>query len=126
MSKSKNGRFEEDDAVRWYLNNELHREDGPAIEYFDGAKAWYRNGLYHRSDGPAYEMPGEVATWYLDGIKHREDGPAVMQSDGTKEWWINGIELTEREFDQWLGKRQLNEKLQSSLAPSPSSKKGKI
>lgn len=28
----------------WYLNGELHRENGPAIEYRDGAKQWYLNG----------------------------------------------------------------------------------
>tara|TARA_R110000868_G_scaffold75946_3_gene218779 strand:+ start:5587 stop:5778 length:192 start_codon:yes stop_codon:yes gene_type:complete len=25
----------------WYLNGLLHREDGPAIEWFDGGKYWY-------------------------------------------------------------------------------------
>ena len=28
----------------WYLNGELHREDGPAVEYEDGTKKWYLNG----------------------------------------------------------------------------------
>jgi hypothetical protein len=28
----------------WYLNGELHREDGPAIERANGSKAWYLNG----------------------------------------------------------------------------------
>ena len=28
----------------WYLNGELHREDGPAIEYCNGDKYWYLNG----------------------------------------------------------------------------------
>jgi hypothetical protein len=28
----------------WYLNGELHREDGPATEYPDGTKYWYLNG----------------------------------------------------------------------------------
>jgi hypothetical protein len=25
----------------WYLHGELHREDGPAIEWADGSKFWY-------------------------------------------------------------------------------------
>jgi hypothetical protein len=29
----------------WYLNGELHREDGPAAEYSDGKKYWYLNGI---------------------------------------------------------------------------------
>jgi hypothetical protein len=28
----------------WYINGQLHREDGPAIEYIDGSKSWYING----------------------------------------------------------------------------------
>ena len=31
-------------SKHWYLNGELHREDGPAIEYADGTSAWYLNG----------------------------------------------------------------------------------
>ena len=30
---------------KWYKNGELHREDGPAVEYFDGDKYWYLNGV---------------------------------------------------------------------------------
>ena len=28
----------------WYLNDKLHREDGPAREYADGSKSWWLNG----------------------------------------------------------------------------------
>jgi hypothetical protein len=28
---------------RYWKNNLLHREDGPAIEYFDGEKHWFLN-----------------------------------------------------------------------------------
>jgi hypothetical protein len=31
-------------SVFWYLNNKLHREDGPAKESFDGTKEWWLNG----------------------------------------------------------------------------------
>ena len=32
--------------VRWYKpgTDELHREDGPAVEWADGSKFWYING----------------------------------------------------------------------------------
>ena len=34
-----------DSKTEWYnLNGELHREDGPAIEFADGDKSWYING----------------------------------------------------------------------------------
>ena len=29
---------------RRYINVNLHREDGPAIEWSDGSKKWYLNG----------------------------------------------------------------------------------
>ena len=29
---------------RWYSNGKLHREDGPAVEWYDGGKVWYLNG----------------------------------------------------------------------------------
>ena len=31
-------------AKFWYLNDQRHREDGPAIEWSDGTKYWYLNG----------------------------------------------------------------------------------
>ena len=73
-------RFEVDTCgTRRYFNNagQLHRTDGPAIEYADGYKAWYQNGL-----------------------RHCTDGPAVEYSDGDKAWFINGEELSEAEFNQ--------------------------
>jgi hypothetical protein len=58
------------------LNDQLHRADGPAIEYANGDKMWY-----------------------LNGRRHREDGPAIERADGNKIWYLNGQEYS---FDQWL------------------------
>jgi hypothetical protein len=60
----------------WFLNDKLHRTDGPAIEWADGSKEWR-----------------------LDDKLHRIDGPAVEGANGTKEWWLDGKELTQA---QWL------------------------
>ena len=60
----------------WLLNGNLHREDGPAIEYASGTKLWYLNGKCHREDGPAIEYSG----------------------GGRPRWILNGIEYTEAEF----------------------------
>ena len=40
-----------------YFNDagQIHREDGPAIEWFNGDKEYYINGKRHRIDGPAIE-----------------------------------------------------------------------
>ena len=66
-------------GTRWYFNSagQLHRDDGPAIEYPDGSKSWCQNGQLHRTDGPAIEC-----------------------ADGTKRWYINGVRLTEADFNQ--------------------------
>lgn len=48
----------------WYLNEFLHREDGPAIKYKNGSQIWYLNGKCHRMNGPAVEL--------FDGCGDRE------------------------------------------------------
>jgi len=59
----------------WELpNGKKHREDGPAIEGYDGSKEWWVNGKYHR-----------------------EDGPAIEYANGVKSWWLNGSEYTQQE-----------------------------
>lgn len=68
---------------RWYKDDKLHREDGPAMEYADGFKQWFMNGETHRLDGPA-----------------------VYYTDGSKEWfykdtWIKEVKSQE-EFEEWL------------------------
>jgi hypothetical protein len=51
----------------------LHREDGPAVEGFNGSKAWYLNGKLHREDGPAVEWTNGDKSWYLNGVKYTEE-----------------------------------------------------
>ena len=66
-------------GTRHYCNsaNQLHRINGPAIEWASGRKEWWQNGQRHRTDGPAIE-------W----------------ASGRKDWFINGKRLTEDEFNQ--------------------------
>ena len=66
----------EDGTVRHYNEEwQLHREDGPALEWADGTKEWRENGKLHCESGPAIERP-----------------------DGTKEYWLSGKQMTESEF----------------------------
>lgn len=74
-----------------YVDDELHREDGPAIESEDGAYAWCRDGKYHREDGPAIKNIEGTEFWYLNGKLHRENGPAVAYSNGNKFWFRDGF-----------------------------------
>ena len=57
----------------WFLNGNLHREDGPAVEYANGNKYWYFNGKLHREDGPAVEYVDDYKAWYLNGKLHTQE-----------------------------------------------------
>ena len=100
-------RIHDNGLKEWLLNDKLHREDGPAIEYPNGLKCWYFNDERHRKDGPAIEYPDGTKHWYLNGNLHRKDGPAVECSDGVKLWFLNGVNLTETEFNTLTKAKEL-------------------
>ena len=62
----------------------------------------YRNeqGQLHRTDGPAVEYPDGGTEWWYKNRPHRTDGPALDYADGTKKWYLHGQELTQ--FEHWL------------------------
>jgi hypothetical protein len=67
---------------RYYLNNLLHREDGPAIEYSNGDQ-----------------------DWFFEGKRHRLDGPAMTYADGNKSWYFNGKRVnckSQKEFERLI------------------------
>jgi hypothetical protein len=51
---------------------QLHRIDGPAIEFENGDKSYLVNGQLHRTDGPALEW-GDKLEWWIDGIQYLEE-----------------------------------------------------
>jgi hypothetical protein len=75
-------------ATFYYLNDKLHRIDGPAIECNNGDKEWYENGLRHRIGAPAIEHISGTKEWWQNGKLHRTDGPAREFFDGDKHWWF--------------------------------------
>ena len=68
----------------------------------NGDKLWYLNGELHREDGPAIEKVNGDNYWYLNGELHREDGPAIEYVDGNKYWYLDDIRYTEAEFNAML------------------------
>ena len=69
---------------KWFLNGELHREDGPAFEYANGRKEWWLNGYLHREDGPAVERRSGTKEWWLhDKLIHPETLVDLQLSRGT-------------------------------------------
>ena len=94
----KNGLVKDEDKEIWYLDDEFHREDGPAVKYTNGDKFWFQYGERHRIEGPAVEFANGGKFWYKNDQLHRTDGPAVNYSYGLKEWHIHGEKYTENEF----------------------------
>ena len=62
-----------DGTKRWYKDDKLHREGGPAVEYTDGTKEWLLNGKLHREDGPALECADGYKAWYINDKLHIEE-----------------------------------------------------
>jgi hypothetical protein len=62
-------------------------------------KSWYLNDHLHRTDGPAVLWPNGDKEWWLHDQLHRTDGPAVERANGDKRWFLNGREYS---FDRWL------------------------
>jgi hypothetical protein len=56
---------------RYCLNDIYHREDGPAIIYYDGEMRWYIKGILHRTDGPAIIYTSGHQSWFLNGCKYK-------------------------------------------------------
>jgi len=70
----------------YYLNDKLHRTDGPAVEWNSGNKSWWLHDKRHRLDGPAVE-------WY----------------DGEKSWYISDKEYSERSFHYYINNLKIPE-----------------
>ena len=87
-------------GTRRYYNSagELHRVEGPAIEWANGSKEWRQNGKLHRDVGPAVVFRDGTYAWYQNGLTHRTDGPAVKLANGTYAWYLHGVEYTKSEY----------------------------
>ena len=94
---------DEHGCSRYYnAANQLHRLDGPAVEYVNGHKEWWQNGHLHRTDGPAIISERGVKYWYQNNRLHRTNGPAVEWNDSDEWWFINGERLSKDEFNQMV------------------------
>jgi hypothetical protein len=86
----------------YFKDNLLHRENGPAVEYYSGSKEWYVDGKRHREDGPAIEWFDGAKYWYFNGKLHREDGPAIEYADGGKVWYLDDEEIDCKDNEEFL------------------------
>jgi len=90
--------IEQDNNIKWYINDKVHKEDGPAVIWENGKKEWYQNGKRHRIDGPAIIYDSGRTEWYQNDKLHRDDGPAYIHVKGKEKWYLNGIEYSEEEW----------------------------
>jgi hypothetical protein len=58
----------DEDWVRWQLDGQRHRTDGPAVIYANGTQGWWLNNQLHRTDGPAVIWADGAQFWYLNGL----------------------------------------------------------
>lgn len=73
---------------RFYKNLNLHRNNGPAIEYKDGTKKWFQYGLKHREDGPAVTYKRIINDYFM-----------------SDEWWYKGKKIlcqSQEEFERLI------------------------
>jgi hypothetical protein len=82
-------KIEQDGTKYWYLDNKLHREDGPAVEFIVGENYWYLNNQLHREDGPAIEGIRGEKIWCLKGKE--VSWKQVFKNAKTKEQELNII-----------------------------------
>ena len=72
-----------------------------------GVTIWFVDGQIHKQDGPAMIFPDGDKVWFDHDKKHRIDGPAFIGNNGKHEWWINEVHITE-EVNQWMRDRDVS------------------
>lgn len=96
----------EDGTVKHYCHGQLHRVDGPAVEYIDGSYEWLSCGRPHRVDGPAIRTQDTVL-YLVHGYLHCTHGPAKICDDGRRFWYLWGNSITERQHTAYITKAAL-------------------
>ena len=72
---------------RYYKDDKIHRDDGPAIILPAGSQKFFIEGKLHNEYGPAVVSYLGMREYYIDGRRHRENGPAVIEGNGTTRWF---------------------------------------
>ena len=78
------------------MENKFYYKDGTTSSKYDSSKE------VHRTDGPAVEYADGTKAWYIDGKQHRIDGPAAEYSDGDKSWYIDDERYTKKDFNKLI------------------------
>lgn len=72
--------------IEYYKNDVLHRDNQPAIEYFDGGYTYYNHGKIHRTDGPAATTSEGCFFWWHNNEWFKSQYPSgYVEYIGTTE-----------------------------------------
>jgi hypothetical protein len=86
------------------IHGKIHRVGGPAAVFCDGMN-WCIDDMFHREDGPAVESFDGTKYWYTRDKLHRIDGPAKIDHEKKEEWYANGIQIN---FEEIVERHHLN------------------
>ena len=84
------------------MNKITKLPNGGELHEANGNKWWYLNDQFHREDGPAIVYANGVKKWFLNDKRHREDGPAIEYADGKFRWYLNDKNISQVEFKRLL------------------------
>ena len=63
----RNGKkVDEHGNIYYFMDDMLHREDGPAVEHVSGTKIWWIRGKIHNIHGPAIIYPDGQTRFYIN------------------------------------------------------------
>ena len=91
------------DRIEWYLNDKLHREDGPAIEYANGDRWWCLNGQQYSEQEFLNKMsPAPTTEWVLvECVSQFRTRYMVEAPRGKSEWALDTVVMNDaEEFSQ--------------------------
>lgn len=112
--------------TRFLKDNELHREDGPAVVGDTSGEIWAINGNLHREDGPAIVGSADFERWKhfnlaqigLDPVAIAEMAGEPIEDviipeteplflEGGEGWFINGENIT-HQVNQWMKENDIS------------------
>ena len=96
---------EDENKTEWYLGDNLHKENGPAVLMADGTQEWWIDGKRHREDGPAINFPNGQKKWFIDGKNiSEEDFNALIEAKNAPPEPVKELKFTYTvdEVKNWL------------------------
>ena len=77
------------------MNNNIIMLNGLFIDDY-GCHRYYKDDKIHRDDGPAIILPVDSVKYFIEGKLHNENGPATISYLGMLEYYINGRRHNEK------------------------------